>query len=111
MPYTPQQNGVAERMNRTLLERVRCMLLPTGLSKRFWGEALMTATYLINRSPCVPLGGKCPEVVFSNKSLNLNHLRVFGCAAFAHHAGDKLDSRSKKCVFLGYPEGVRGYRL
>lgn len=51
VPYTPQQNGIAERINRTLLERIRSMITPTGLSKRLWGEAVMTATHLINRSP------------------------------------------------------------
>ncbi|KAK4392785.1 Retrovirus-related Pol polyprotein from transposon TNT 1-94, partial [Sesamum angolense] len=60
-PYTPQQNGVAERMNRTLLNKVRCLLISSGLSKTFWGEALSTAVYLINRSPSVPLLGKIPE--------------------------------------------------
>ncbi|KAL0307917.1 UNVERIFIED_CONTAM: Retrovirus-related Pol polyprotein from transposon TNT 1-94 [Sesamum calycinum] len=59
-PY-PQQNGVAERMNRTLLNKVRCLLISSGLSKTFWGEALSTAVYLINRSPSVPLLGKIPE--------------------------------------------------
>ncbi|KAL0413795.1 UNVERIFIED_CONTAM: Retrovirus-related Pol polyprotein from transposon TNT 1-94 [Sesamum radiatum] len=56
-PYTPQQNGVAERMNRTLLNKVRYLLISSDLSKSFWGDALMTAAYLINRSPSVPLSG------------------------------------------------------
>ena len=70
VPYTPQQNGVAERMNMTLLEKVRCMLSKSGLSKKFWGEALLTATYLVNRSPSVPLVGQCPEYVFYGKPLD-----------------------------------------
>ncbi|CAH9067875.1 unnamed protein product [Cuscuta epithymum] len=111
VPYTPQQNGIAERMNRSLLDKVRSMLATSGLSKKFWGEAVTTAAYLVNRSPSVPLGGKCPETVFTGKPLDLSNLRVFGCAAYAHQQGDKLDPRSKKCVFLGYPEGVKGYRL
>ncbi|CAH9141104.1 unnamed protein product [Cuscuta epithymum] len=111
VPYTPQQNGIAERMNRTVLDKVRSMLATAGLSKKFWGEAVNTAVYLINRSPSVPLGGKCPESVFSNKHLDLSNLRVFGCAAYVHQQGDKLDPRSKKGVFLGYPEGVKGYRV
>ena len=87
------------------------MLATSGLSKKFWGEAVNTAAYLVNRSPSVPLGGKCPEVVYSSKPLDLSNLRVFGCAAYVHQQVDKLDPRSKKCVFLGYPEGVKGYRL
>ncbi|CAH9095979.1 unnamed protein product [Cuscuta epithymum] len=111
VPYTPQQNGLAERMNRTLLDKVRSMLATSGLPKKFWGEAVNTATYLINRSPSVPLDGKCPEFVFSKTPLDLSNLKVFGCAAYVHQQTDKLEPRSKKCIFLGYPEGVKGYRI
>ena len=58
--YTPQQNGLAERMNRTLIERVRYMLMNAGLSKGFWTEAVTIAAYLINRSPYSILGFKTP---------------------------------------------------
>ncbi|KAL0439031.1 UNVERIFIED_CONTAM: Retrovirus-related Pol polyprotein from transposon TNT 1-94 [Sesamum latifolium] len=109
-PYTPQQNGVAERMNGTLLNKVRCLLI-SFLSKSFWGEALMTAAYLINRSPSVPLLGKLPECVWTDSDIDLSSLRIFGCSAFALQSGDKLDPRAKKCVFIGYPNGVKGYRL
>ncbi|KAL0330748.1 UNVERIFIED_CONTAM: Retrovirus-related Pol polyprotein from transposon TNT 1-94 [Sesamum angustifolium] len=110
-PYTPQQNGVAERMNRTLLNKVRCLLISSGLPKIFWGEALLTAAYLINRSPSVPLSGKIPECIWTDSDVNLSSLRIFGCSAFALSHGDKLDPRSQKCVFIGYPDGVKGYRL
>ncbi|WVZ23807.1 hypothetical protein V8G54_002351 [Vigna mungo] len=108
---TPQQNGLAERMNRTILERVRCMLLGSGLSKAFWGEAANTAVYLINRSPSSALNFKTPMEVWSGRPADYSHLRVFGSLAFAHVRGDKLDSRAAKCIFLGYVEGVKGYRL
>ncbi|WVZ12067.1 hypothetical protein V8G54_016597 [Vigna mungo] len=108
---TPQQNGLAERMNRTILERVRCMLLGSGLSKAFWGEAANTAVYLINRSPSSALNFKTPMEVWSGRPTDYSHLRVFGSLAFAHVRGDKLDSRAAKCIFLGYAEGVKGYRL
>ncbi|WVZ14807.1 hypothetical protein V8G54_012373 [Vigna mungo] len=108
---TPQQNGLAERMNRTILERVRCMLLGSRLSKAFWGEAANTAVYLINRSPSSALNFKTPMEVWSGRPANYSHLRVFGSLAFAHVRGDKLDSRAAKCIFLGYAEGVKGYRL
>lgn len=98
-------------MNRTLLDRVRSIRVKCGLSKKFWSEAVCTAAYLINRSPSVPLKDKCPETVFTGKPLDLSNLRVFGCAAYIHQKNDKLKPRSKKCVFLGYPEGVKGYRV
>ncbi|KAK4384556.1 Retrovirus-related Pol polyprotein from transposon TNT 1-94 [Sesamum angolense] len=110
-PYTPQQNGVAERMNRTLLNKVRCLLISSGLAKSFWGEALLTAAYLINRSPSVPLLGKLPECVWTGKNVDLSYLRIFGCSAFVFQNSDKLEPRALKCVFIGYPEGIKGYRL
>ncbi|KAL0298359.1 UNVERIFIED_CONTAM: Retrovirus-related Pol polyprotein from transposon TNT 1-94 [Sesamum radiatum] len=110
-PDTPQQNGVAERMNKTPLNKVRCLLISSGLPKIFWGEALLTAAYLINRSPSVPLSGKIPECIWTDSDVNLSSLRIFGCSAFALSHGDKLDPRSQKCVFIGYPDGVKGYRL
>ena len=110
---TPQQNGVAERMNRTLLEKVRSLLFTSGLPKSFWGEALNTAAYLINRSPNRSIDMKCPIELWSGRKPSLEHLRVFGCAAYAHNKEGKLDPRSLKCVFLGYQqqEGTKGYRL
>ena len=67
VPGTPQQNGVAERMNRTLNERARSMRLNAGLPKTFWADAVNTAAYLINRSPCVPLDFKLPEEMWQGK--------------------------------------------
>ncbi|KAL2232022.1 UNVERIFIED_CONTAM: Retrovirus-related Pol polyprotein from transposon TNT 1-94 [Sesamum indicum] len=69
-PYTPQQNGVAERMNRTLLDKVRCLLISSSLPKTFWGEDVLTAAHLINMSPSVPLSGKTPESVWTENSEN-----------------------------------------
>ncbi|KAE8683864.1 hypothetical protein F3Y22_tig00111166pilonHSYRG00202 [Hibiscus syriacus] len=74
---TPQQNGLAERMNRTLLKRVRCMLLNAGLPKSFWGEAVSTACYLINRCPSIAIGMKTPLEMWYGKPVNYNNLKVF----------------------------------
>ncbi|KAL0367337.1 UNVERIFIED_CONTAM: Retrovirus-related Pol polyprotein from transposon TNT 1-94 [Sesamum radiatum] len=98
-------------MNRTLLNKVRCLLISSGLSKSFWGDALMTAAYLIKRSPSVPLSGKVPECVWTESDIDLSSLLIFCCSAFALQNGDKLDPRAQKCVFIGYPNGVKGYRL
>ncbi|PNX68564.1 putative gag-pol polyprotein, partial [Trifolium pratense] len=73
--YTSQQNGLAERMNRTLLERVRCMLLGAGLPKSFWGEAVNIATYLINRCPLTGIDLKTPMEVWSGKPADYSNLK------------------------------------
>ncbi|GAB2300656.1 hypothetical protein Dimus_038630 [Dionaea muscipula] len=108
---TPQQNGIAERMNRTLLEKVRCLLFTSKLPKYFWGEALNTAAYLINLSPSTALNFKCPYEIWNKRPPCLDHLKIFGCAAYMHKSDGKLNPRSTKCVFLGYQEGTKGYRL
>ena len=79
---TPQQNGVAERMNRTLVTKVRCMLSNAGLSKVFWAEAIAYACQLINRLPSEALRGRTPmEVYFGQSSTDYDRLHVFGCPA------------------------------
>ncbi|KAL5858125.1 hypothetical protein ACOSQ3_005583 [Xanthoceras sorbifolium] len=108
---TPQQNGVAERMNRTLLEKVRCMLSNSGLSKDFWAEAASTACHLVNRSPSTAIDIKTPEELWSGKPAEYSDLKVFGCPAYAHVNDGKLEPRSKRCIFIGYPSGVKGYKL
>ena len=113
-PGTPQLNGVAERMNKTLTERARSMRLHSGLPKCFWADAVNTAAYLINRGPSVPLNFGIPEEVWSGKEVTLSHLRIFGCTAYVHisdHGRDKLDAKSKKCYFIGYGGDAFGYRL
>ncbi|GJR54988.1 putative RNA-directed DNA polymerase [Tanacetum coccineum] len=113
-PKTPQLNGLAERMNRTLVERVRCLLSHAGLPASFWGEALNTAVHVINLTPCVPLRFDVPDRVWSGKDVSYHHLRVFGCKASVHIPKDersKLDVKNKPCVFLGYGQDELGYRL
>ncbi|CAN0860176.1 Retrovirus-related Pol polyprotein from transposon TNT 1-94 [Linum grandiflorum] len=111
VPGTPQQNGTAERMNRTLLEKARCMLISAGLKSSLWGEAVVTAAYLINRSPSSAISFKTPQEMWTGKKPNLSHLRPFGCTAYSQISQGKLNPRAQKCVMLGYPEGVKGYKL
>ena len=109
---TPQQNGVAERMNRTLLEKVRCMLSNAGLGREFWAEAVTYASHLINRLPSTAIGGKSPLEKWSgNPAKDYDSLHVFGCIAYYHVKESKLDPRAKKALFLGITSGIKGYRL
>ena len=112
VPSTPQQNGVAERMNRTLVEKVRCMLSQSGLSKAFWAEALMYASHIVNRLPASAFDGKTPKEVWSGQPVSdYDRLHIFGCPAYFHVTESKLDPRAKKAVFVGFSEGVKGFRL
>ncbi len=81
--YTPQQNGVAERMNKTLLERARSMLSNVGLQKELWTEAVATTCYVINRSPSTTIDCKIPQEVWKGHPCDYSKLRVFGCDAYA----------------------------
>ena len=95
-------------MNRTLLDRV---IYSSSLSKHFWGEAVLTACYLVNRTPSSAIDLKTLEELWSGKPSNYDHLRIFGCTTYVHQSEGKLEQRSIKCIFLGYPEGIKGYRL
>ena len=115
-PYNPPQNGVAERMNRTIQEKVRSMLSNAELPNGFWAEAVATAVHLINRSPSKVLDKEAvAEMVWTGKPSLYKHLRVFGCEAYSHipkQLRNKLEPKSRKCIFLGYGEsGEMGYRL
>ena len=87
------------------------MLISVGLPKVFWAEAVNTAAYLINRCPFTALNFKTPEEVWSRHPTDYTKIRVFGCSAYAHIRQNKLEPRALKCIFLGYPEGVKAYRL
>ena len=114
VPKTPEQNGVAERMNRTLVETARSMLADSKLPHKFWAEALSTAVYLRNRSPTKSVADMTPYEAWMGEKPNVEHLRIFGCVVYAHVAKDerkKLDLKARKCVFLGYGTETKGYRL
>jgi transposase InsO family protein len=114
VPGKARQNGIAERMNRTLNERARSMRLHSGLPKEFWADAVNITAYLINRGPSVPLKFKIPEEVWTEKEVKLTHLRTFGCTAYVHidpKKRDKLDAKAQKCYFIGYGSDQFGYRF
>ncbi|KAL1206309.1 Retrovirus-related Pol polyprotein from transposon TNT 1-94 [Cardamine amara subsp. amara] len=112
-PYTPQQNGVAERKNRHLMEVARSMMFHKNMPRRFWGDAVMTACYLINRTPTKVLNDISPYEVLNKTKPHIDHLRVFGCVCFVLVPGDqrnKLDAKSTRSVFIGYSTTQKGYR-
>ena len=101
-------------MNRTIQETARSMLHAAGLSDAFWGEAVATAVILRNRSPTVAVKGMTPYVCFYGKRPDVSHLKVFGCDAYMHIPNEltkKWNSRTKKCIFIGYSLFRKGYRL
>ncbi|RDX88079.1 hypothetical protein CR513_30373, partial [Mucuna pruriens] len=113
-PKTPQLNGLAERMNRTLIERVRCMLSEARLPKHFWGEALYTIMHVINLSPVVSLNTEVPNKIWFDKDVKYDHLRVFSCKAFVYVPKDersKLDRKTRQCIFIGYDHDKYSYMM
>ena len=115
VPHSPEQNGVAERMNRTLMESACSMLSHAGLPNSYWAEAVATAAYLRNRIPTAAIKeDKTPYERWYGRKPNISHLKVFGCMAYAHIPDaqrQKLDKKSEKLHFVGYSIRSKGYRL
>ena len=115
--YAPQQNGLAERKNRQLLEVVRASLFGMNMPRFYWGEAVKSAAYLINRTPSRVIDFQTPQPKLQSL-LSIPHLpnlepRVFGCTVYVHILKilrNKLDPCAKRCVFVGYYEFQKGYR-
>lgn len=111
---TPQQNGVSERRNRTVMDPARCLLIQAGMSAGYWAEAVKTANHIRNQIPTPTTGGKSPHELWTGEKPDLSSLRVFGSVCYAHVTEPdrkKLDAKSIRCKFLGYPDGIKGYRL
>lgn len=112
-PQTPQQNGVAERKLRHLLETSRAIKFQGHLPNRFWGECIEAATYIINRIPLPILNNKSPFEVLYNKQPSLSHLRVIGCLGFVTsiQKGYNFEPKAKKVILLGYAASQKGYKM
>jgi hypothetical protein len=111
--YSPQQNDIVERRNQTVVGMARALLKQRGMLAIFWGEAVVTAVYILNRSPTKALNGRTLYEAWHGRKPAISHLRVFGCLAFSKeldHIG-KLDDRSTPGVFIGYAEGSKAYRI
>ena len=114
-PYTPEQNGRAERSNRTINECARTMLLASGLPRALWAEAVNCAVYLLNRVSVTDMcGGKTAFELWTKKKPNLQHTRAFGTLAYIHIPKiftTKFDARSKKTYLVGYEKDSCNYRV
>ena len=112
-PRTPQQNGVVERKNKTLVEMIRTMLCENRLPKYFWAEAVNTACYVTNRVLIRPILKKTPYELLNGKKLSVEHLRAFGCKCFILNNGkdhlEKFDSKADEGIFLGYDSNSASY--
>ncbi|KAL0421271.1 UNVERIFIED_CONTAM: Copia protein [Sesamum latifolium] len=113
MPGSPDQNGVAERRNRTLLDMVRSMMASSKLPKFLWIEALKTAVYILNRVPTKAVS-KTPFELFKGWKPSLRHVRIWGCPSEVRvfkPQEKKLDPRTISGYFVGYAERSKGYRF
>ena len=117
IPYTPQQNGKAERGNRTIEEKITCLLHDTDNLQdrgRYWAESMATATFLINRLPSVATGGRTPYEAYRGSKPSVHFLRAFGSIAYVHDPHHKKhQSKTLKAILVGYgePNGKKAYRL
>ncbi|CAL9003641.1 unnamed protein product [Prunus brigantina] len=112
--YTPQQNGVAERKNRTIMNMVRSMLAAKQIPKTFWPEAVNWTVHVLNRCPTFAVKNKTPEEAWSGHKPSVDYFRIFGCISHVHVPDNKrvkLDAKSFKCILLGVSEESKAYRL
>ncbi|XP_074318206.1 uncharacterized protein LOC141655000 [Silene latifolia] len=111
---TPQQNGRVERKHRHLLETARALKIQGNLPIKFWGDCILTATYLINLMPSPVIDNNTPfKLIFGTEPV-YDNLRVYGCVCYATMPptfSDKFGNRARKCIFIGYPHNQKGYRL
>lgn len=114
IPYSPEQNGVAERMNRTLKDMATTMLIDSGLPKHFWAEAVATSAYIRNRCITKAIDNKTPEEVWRGGKPTASHFRVFGSIAYAwipKQHRNKFDEKSRPAIMVGYYDDKQAYRL
>jgi transposase InsO family protein len=110
----PQQNGIAERANRTLAEDITSMLNESKLPVQFWGEGLIAQVHVWNCLPTAILPNTTPYELWHNKKPDVSHLRIWGCTAYVFVQKDQRSSfqpHYQKCVFIGYPDGYKGWKF
>ena len=114
IPYTTQQNGVAERKNRSLQEMTTCMMESITFPPKFWVEAINCESYIWNRFPHQHLDGITPFESWSGHKPDVAHFRIFGSKAWDRIPIEKmkdLEPQSKECIFFGYSKYSKGYKL
>ena len=112
--YSPQQNGVAERKNRTIDDMANSMLKEKGMPKSFWAEAVSTSVYILNRSPTKAVLNRTPFEAWYGQKPVISHMKIFGSVCYAQVPAQrrvKFDDKSVRCIFVGYVNGTKGYRL
>ncbi|GJZ99160.1 integrase, catalytic region, zinc finger, CCHC-type containing protein [Tanacetum coccineum] len=113
-PQTPEQNGVVERQNRTLVEASRTMLSASKLPLFFWAKAIATACYTQNRSIIIPTHEKTAYHIINDKKPSIKHLHIFGCTCYLTRDGENLDKMKEKrdpCILVGYSNQSKGYHV
>eukprot|EP00253_Pinus_taeda_P013514 PITA_13514 len=114
VPYNPQQNGVAERKNKSIVGAAKAMLHDHGLQLFLWAKACNTAVYLQNTSPHRALGHMTPEEAFSGKKSDIGYLHIFGCITYSYIPKEKrtkLEPTAEKGIFVGYSETSKAFRI
>lgn len=112
--YTPEQNGSAEREMRTVVESARSMIHAKGLNINLWAEAVNLAVYVLNRSGTSTVKGKTPYELWWGKPTSIENLHAFGTGVYVHvpkQKRRKMDPKSKKCIFVGFDDNIKGYRV
>lgn len=114
-PYSSSQNGVVERMSRTLQDITRALIKQADLPMSYWGEAVSMAAYLHNRLPRKAVDTTPYELLYRRKP-STEHIRIFGMPAYAHQNSEqvkhsKLSDRFKKYIFVGFTDGIKAYKL
>ena len=111
-PYAPQQNGVVERRNQTVVGMTQSMMKAKSMPAKFWGEAMTTAVFILNRAPTKALKGKTPSEAWYGRKLSVSFLWTFSCISHVRKTKPvltKLEDRSTPMVLLSYEEGTKAY--
>lgn len=114
VPYTPQQNGRIERLNGVLISSATAMLSDAKLSKRFWQDAVSTASYIYNRLPHKPIMNKIPYELLYKKQATYDNFRVFGCKVFFYlpkNFQHKFEDSGLPGIFIGYCRNPKAYKI